>query len=156
MQTSGLCSGCEHKLESGELREVEVGLSHLLAKYREKLALERVEFTRAYDLGNIIFVFTSSNPGFLIGRGGKVISTLIKGQGKHIRVVRENSDLHALAEEILRPVKLLHVNSVFHDGSEVTKIVVSQKLSVKLPAKPVELEKLFANLSGKQVKIAFE
>lgn len=156
LQTSELCGGCSHKLKTGQMHEVEVTLSRLLAKYKEKLALEKVHFTRAFDCGNIIFLFTSSNPGFLIGRGGKVISTLIKEAGKHVRVVRESKDFHSLAEEILHPIKLLHVNSVFHEGKEVTKLIVSKKLFGKLPCKPPQLEKLLSALTGKQVKMGFE
>lgn len=156
LKTSELCSGCTHRLQSGKLREIEVALSRVMKKYEEKHSLEHVHFTRAYDCGNIAFLFTSTNPGFLIGKGGKVISSLIKEVGKHIRVVKESNDFHLLCEEILRPVKPLHATSVFHDGKEATKMVVEKKDFAKLPAKPAQLEKLLSELAGKPIKMAFE
>lgn len=156
LQTSELCGGCTHKLQMGKISELEVKLARAMTKHAKKLALDGVNFTRAYDCGNIIFLFTSTSPSQLIGRGGKVISHLIQEIGKHIRVIREDADFHAVVDEILRPVKPLHANSVFHNGKEVTKIVVAKSLAGKLPCKPAELEKLLTTLAGKPVKMAFE
>ncbi len=156
LQTRELCGGCSNKLKTGQMREAEVMLSRLLAKHKERMGLEKVQFTRAYDCGNIIYLFTSTSPALLIGRGGKAISTIIREAGKHIRIVKENNEFNILAEEILQPVKLLHVNSVFHDGKEVAKLVVPKNLFGKLPCKVPELEKLLSTLAGKQVKMAFE
>jgi len=156
LQTAELCGGCSSKLQKGALTQLEVDISRFLANHEKEFALQELEFTRAIDCGNIVFIFTKTGPGLLIGKGGRTISRLIKQLGKHVRVVRESTDLHALAEEILHPIKLVHVNKIFHEGKEKTKILIPRKLFPKLPARAQDLEKLIEKITGKSVQISAE
>ncbi len=156
LHTRDLCGGCLHKLETGAISQADVEVSRVLEKFREKLALEQVILTRAEDCGNILFLFTQTSPGLLIGRGGKTISVLIKESGKHIRVVQETTDFHKLVEEVLHPVKPKSVSGVFHDGKETTKITVPRFLNHKLPTTPEKLGQMLEKVLKKTVKIVLE
>ncbi len=144
--TSGLCSGCQRRLDKGEITLADVDVSRLLAQNKEKLSLEAVEVTRAFDCGNMIFLFTRSPPGHLIGRDGRTANYLKKELGKHVRVIQLAADKFKLVEEVIHPVKPLGINTVFRDGAQVEKIRISEDDSRKLPTAPDRLTDLFTRV----------
>jgi len=154
--TGTLCSGCQSKLADGSITELDVQVAQLLAKYREKYALQKVEFERTLDLGRMIVILTSSEVSHLVGKGGKIAQSLSKELGKHVRVVRSTADARTLLEQVLLPVKPIGVNTVFTPKGKQLKVRVSRKDIVRLPTDLESLNNALRSILGENTVLVFE
>lgn len=156
LQTRDLCSGCSLKLESGVLSSFEVDFSRTLHKLEEKLALEEVDLSHAFDCDNIAYVITRTPAGHLIGKGGRTVRTLRKEVGKHVRVIQFPCDRQRLAEEVLHPVKPLGFTTIFREGKNLLKVRVPKRGARDLPARLPLLNGVFSRLLGEQTIVVLE
>lgn len=155
--TGELCSGCQQRLEKGEITKTDVKLAEVLQKNRKRLALEDVDARRTLDLGKMLVILSDSEPGLLIGKGGKVVNALGKEFGRHIRIIPSNIEFKRFAEELLLPVKPLGINTLYtQKGQQECRVRIARK---DLPRLPADLESLKGALSwkcGKPVSLAAE
>jgi len=154
--TNSLCSGCRAKLADGRITEFDVQVAHLLSKYKEKFALQKVQFDRALDLGRMAVILTSSDVSHLVGKGGKTAQALSKELGKRVRIVHANADPRALLEEILLPVKPTGVNTVFTQKGKQLKVRIARKDVVHLPTDLDSINRVLHSLMGENTVLVFE
>ncbi|NYZ74704.1 hypothetical protein H0O03_00370 [Candidatus Micrarchaeota archaeon] len=154
--TNYLCSGCQAKLADGRITELDVQVAHLLSKYKEKFALQKVQFDRALDLGRMAIILTSSDVSHLVGRGGKTAQALSKELGKRVRVVHSTTDSRALLEQILLPVKPTGVNTVFTQKGKQLKVRISRNDVVHLPTDLDSINRVLHSLLGDNAVLVFE
>ena len=58
--------------------------------------------------------------------------------------------------DVIMPTKLLGINTVFHEGKEVTKVRIAKSEVVHLPIDIPTLEKALRSLIGHEVQLVFE
>ena len=156
IETNSLCQGCQQKLDSGELSEIDLTLSRVLYQHRADLPSgENVGFQKTMPLGDLLLVFTET-PAALIGRGGKIVNALGKEVNKKIKVIDVNSGAQEQFSEVLLPAKLLGVNQVFKGGETEYRIRVSRKDAMRLPVTLSELNTVAEKLFGKKATVVFE
>jgi len=141
-----LCQGCENKLESGEISQLDLDIAKVLFKLGEG----KLGFKKTIEMGDIVIIITEKEQiGKLIGKSGKIVRELSKTVGKKIRVVGENSDLRAVAKDILAPARVSGINIVYGtDGEEKFKIRVMKEDSRKLPGRLDTLNEIIKMLTG--------
>lgn len=149
-----LCQGCEDKLKSGEVTELELKISKIL--YR--LAEGKLGFKRAIDMGDVVIIITDRDQvGKLIGKGGKIVRTISRAIGKRVRVVGEDSDLKSIAEDVLAPARISGINIVYgKDGKEKFKIRVIKEDARRIPASLDVLNKIIKRLTGEETTIVVD
>ncbi|MDI9623489.1 MAG: KH domain-containing protein [Methanothermobacter sp.] len=149
-----LCQGCEDKLKSGEVTELELEISKVL--YR--LAEGKLGFKRAIDMGDVVIIITDRDQvGKLIGKGGKIVRTISRAIGKRVRVVGEDSDLKSVAEDVLAPARISGINIVYgKDGKEKFKIRVIKEDARRIPASLDVLNKIIKRLTGEETTIVVD
>ena len=149
-----LCQGCEAKLKSGEVSELELEISKVL--YR--LAEGKLGFKRAIDMGDVVIIITDRDQvGKLIGKGGKIVRTISRAIGKRVRVVGEDSDLKSVAEDVLAPARISGINIVYgKDGKEKFKIRVIKEDARRIPASLDVLNKIIKRLTGEETTIVVD
>ena len=149
-----LCQGCEDKLKSGEVTELELKISKIL--YR--LAEGKLGFKRAIDMGDVVIIITERDQvGKLIGKGGKIVRTISRAIGKRVRVVGEDSDLRSVAEDVLAPARISGINIVYgKDGKEKFKIRVIKEDARRIPASLDVLNKIIKRLTGEETTIVVD
>jgi len=141
-----LCQGCENKLESGEISQLDLDIAKVLFKLGEG----KLGFKKSIEMGDIVIIITEKEQiGKLIGKSGKIVRELSKTVGKKIRVVGENSYLRAVAKDILAPARVSGINIVYGtDGEEKFKIRVMKEDSRKLPGRLDTLNEIIKMLTG--------
>jgi transcription antitermination factor NusA-like protein len=141
-----LCQGCENKLESGEISQLDLDIAKVLFKLGEG----KLGFKKSIEMGDIVIIITEKEHiGKLIGKSGKIVRELSKTVGKKIRVVGENSDLRAVAKDILAPARVSGINIVYGtDGEEKFKIRLMKEDSRKLPGRLDTLNEIIKMLTG--------
>ena len=128
-----LCQGCENKLKSGEISQIDLDIAKVLFKLGEG----KLGFKKTIEVGDIVIIVTEKDQvGKLIGKNGKIVRELSRTVGKKIRVVGQDSDLKAISRDILAPARVSGINVVYGtDGEEKYKIRVMQEDSRKLPGR---------------------
>jgi transcription antitermination factor NusA-like protein len=157
IRNGAICPNCEPLHAAGKITKLDFEVASILAKINERYNISGAEFSRAVSFGPAVVIFTSGNPGLLIGRNGRVVSELSSALGKKVRVVKEGTDIKASIADIIAPAMLLGVNTIFRPGGIEGMKVRIQKSDTKVP--PVDAVTLCAAISrivGKEVEIVFE
>jgi transcription antitermination factor NusA-like protein len=156
MKSNVLCSGCDDKLKKGKISEMDVKISRLLYKLKDKYNLENADFTKAIDLGRVVLVLTNKDVGLLIGREGKVVAEISQAVGKKVRIAEMSGDIKKTIADVVAPAKILGINKVYKSGGYVYKVRFSRREIKQLPVDINTLEKALKSLLGSEVMIVFE
>jgi len=149
-----LCQGCENKLESGEISQIDLDIAKVLFK----LGDGKIGFKKTIVVGDIVIIITDKDQvGKLIGKNGKIVRELSRTVGKKIRVVGQDSDLKSVSKDILAPARVSGINIVYgKDGEEKYKIRVMQEDSRKLPGRLDVLNEIIELLTGEKTVLVVD
>jgi transcription antitermination factor NusA-like protein len=149
-----LCQGCENKLESGEISQIDLDIAKVLFK----LGDGKIGFKKTIEVGDIVIIVTDKDQvGKLIGKNGKIVRELSKTIGKKIRVVGQDADLKSVSKDILAPARVSGINIVYgKDGEEKYKIRVMQEDSRKLPGRLDILNEIIELLTGEKAVLVVD
>ena len=138
-----LCNGCQKKLESGEITDLDITVSHLLLKE----GIDSYRRLRETDNGVFIFADREIVPK-IIGYSGKTVKEFSKKLGKRVIVIEEDAELRERIEAVVRPSRVLAVNTVYKsDGSESLKLVLSE------PLRDPGLLALAGEIAGREIEV---
>lgn len=149
-----LCPGCENKLESGEISQIDLDIARVLFK----LGDGKLGFKKTIEVGDIVIIITEKDQvGKLIGKNGKIVRELSRTAGKKIRVVGQDSELKDVCTDILAPARVTGINIVYGtDGEEKYKIRVMQEDSRKLPGRLDVLNEIIELLTGEKTTVVVD
>lgn len=154
-----LCPGCQQKLDKGEVSELDVKIARALhkASVRNK-DIRDVTFERSIIINELaILVVGKEDMLVLTGKGGKVLKSLSNQIKMNIRVLGNLSDPRVVADDLIRPARLLGVNTVYAiDGTSKYKIRVAHEDAQKMPLSLEDLQALISRLTGQEVSVVFE
>ena len=156
MKSNVLCSGCDEKLKRGKISELDVKISRLLYKMKDRYNLENVDFTKAIDLGRVVLVLTNKDVGLLIGKEGKVVAEISQAVGKKVRIAEMSGDIKKTIADIVAPAKILGINKVYKKDGNLYKVRFSKREIKQLPVDINTLEKALQSLLESEVMMVFE
>ena len=154
LKSGMLCQGCENKLKSGEISQLDLDVAKLLFK----IGNGKIGFIKTIEIGEVVIIVTDKHQvGKLIGKGGKIVRAISKEVGKKVRVVGENSDLRSVARDILAPARISGINIVYEtDGQQKYKIRVLREDSRRIPTRLEVLNKIIKQLTNKETMIVLD
>lgn len=154
LKSGMLCQGCENKLKSGEISQLDLDIAKILYRVGDG----KIGFKRTVEIGDVLIIITQKDQvGKLIGKGGKIVREISKTAEKKVRVVGENSDLKAVATDILAPARISGINIVYGtDGEEKYKIRVRREDARRLPAKLDLLNNIIQELTGEKTLVVID
>jgi len=154
-----LCPGCQQKLDNGEVSELDVKISRGLykASLRTK-EIRNITFEKSMVVDRLaILIVGKDDVPVLMAKGGKVLKSISNQIKMKVRVLGNLSDPRTVANDIIRPARLLGVNTVFAvDGSTKYKIRIAKEDQEKLPIKIEDVQSLVNQLTGQEVSVVFE
>ncbi len=154
-----LCPGCQQKLDKGEVSELDVKIARALhkASARNK-EVKDVRFDKSIVIGDLAILLTDKKDvPVLMGKGGKVLKAISNQIKMNVRVLGDLKDPRSVADDLIRPARLLGVNTVFAvDGTKRYKIRIAKEDSQKVPLSLADLQALIARLTGQEVSVVFE
>jgi transcription antitermination factor NusA-like protein len=154
-----LCPGCQQKLDKGEVSELDVKIARALHKSSARnKEVREVTFDRSILVDSLaILIVDKKDVPVFVGKGGKLLKSLSNQLKINVRVLGDLKDPRVVADDLIKPARLLGVNKVFAiDGTEKYKIRIAQEDSQKMPLNLEELEKLINSLTGQEVSVVFE
>lgn len=154
LKSGMLCQGCENKLKTGEISQLDLDIAKILYRVGDG----KIGFKKTIEIGDVVIIITEKNQvGKLIGKGGKIVREISKTLERKIRVVGENSDLKAVATDILAPARISGINIVYgKDGEERYKIRVQREDARRLPAKLDLLNSIIQELTGEKTLVVID
>jgi len=154
LKSGMLCQGCENKLKSGEITQIDLDIAKLLYKVGDG----KIGFKKTIEIGDVVIIVTEKDQvGKLIGKGGKIVRAISKKIGKKVRVVGENSDLKSVSTDILAPARISGINIVYgKDGKEKYKIRVMREDARRIPAKLSLLNDIIQKLTNEETIIVVD
>ncbi|MBM4241286.1 MAG: transcription elongation factor NusA [Euryarchaeota archaeon] len=149
-----LCQGCERKIKTGEITQLDLDIAKLLYKIGDG----KIGFKKTIEIGDVVIIITDHDQvGKLIGKSGKIVRAISKKIKKKVRVVGEDSDLRSVAGDILAPARISGINIVYgKDGQEKYKIRVMREDSRKLPARLDVLNNIIKTLTNEETTIVLD
>ncbi len=150
-----LCRSCEDKVKGGSVSETEVKVAGLLLKLSEEKKIPKdVSLKRVLESPKmVVIVCGKGDTAKFIGAGGHTVKRLEKEISKRIMIVEESSDMKEFISNLVKPARVVSTSTVYKDGEEVMKVVVSkggQRISSD------DFNSLMNILYGKSAEIAGE
>ncbi|MGB9936678.1 MAG: KH domain-containing protein [Methanobacterium sp.] len=154
LKSGMLCQGCENKLKSGEITQLDLDIAKLLFK----LGDGKIGFKRTIEIGDVVIIVTDKDQvGKIIGKNGKIVRAISKKVGKKIRVIGEGSDFKEIARDLLAPARISGINIVYGmEDEEKYKIRVMREDSRRLPARLDLLNNIMSQLTDEKTVIVID
>ncbi|HML04375.1 MAG TPA: KH domain-containing protein [Methanobacterium sp.] len=154
LKSGMLCQGCENKLKSGEITQMDLDIAKLLFK----LGDGKIGFKKTIEIGDVVIIVTDKDQvGKIIGKSGKIVRAISKKVGKKIRVIGEGSDFKEIARDLLAPARISGINIVYGmDDEEKYKIRVMKEDSRRLPARLDVLNGIMNQLTDEKTVIVID
>lgn len=154
LKSGMLCQGCENKLKSGEITQMDLDIAKILYKLGEG----KIGFKKTIEIGDTVIIVTEKDQvGKLIGKSGKIVREISHSIGKKVRVVGENSDLRAVARDILAPARLSGINIVYgKEGQKKYKIRVMAEDSRRIPGRLDVLNSIIKELTSEETLVVID
>ncbi len=154
LKSGMLCQGCENKLKSGEITQMDLDIAKLLYKLGEG----KIGFKKTIEIGDTVIIVTDKEQvGKLIGKSGKIVREISRSIEKKVRVVGENSDLRSVARDILAPARLSGINIVYgKEGQKKYKIRVMAEDSRRIPGRLDVLNSIIRELTSEDTLVVVD
>jgi len=152
-KTDVLCEHCEKKMREGTISQFDVNFSKELYEKHGQLDIEYVSSFNAKDA---LVLFFKGDVGVIVGRGGRGALELGRKFGKRVKIINLNSDIKKVISDIIYPVNLLGLNTIFTADGEISKVRFSKRDLVKIPFDISSIEKILFKLLNKKIRIVFE
>ncbi len=156
LKSGMLCSGCNEKLETGRISDLDVTLSQQLFLLSQQYNISNtITFFHAFEeQGTAIMVVNEEDLGSIIGKGGKIIKQLQRNMGMKIRVVAHTTDSKRVIEDLLYPARVTGVNRLYLPGGEMRKkLRIHLKEKKKLPMNLKSVETIVLKMTNESVDI---
>ena len=154
LKSGMLCQGCENKLKSGEITQMDLDIAKLLYKLGEG----KIGFKKTIEIGDTVIIVTDKEQvGKLIGKSGKIVREISRSIEKKVRVVGEDSDLRSVARDILAPARLSGINIVYgKEGQKKYKIRVMAEDYRRIPGRLDVLNSIIKELTSEDTLVVVD
>lgn len=154
----GLCDDCKQKLEDGEISEIAVEISRFLHDLSDDIpTLKDIELKKIERATDAIVVITSKGDGpRVVGKNGEVVKKLAEEYDSSIRVVEDSGNVDEVIRNLLEPVEVQSINTVYKLEGTEKKVVVSKKDERRVPISTDEFRDIVKDLTGEDYGLSFE
>lgn len=151
-----LCRSCSEKVKNGAVSETEVKVAGLLLKLSEdKKMLNDVTLVKVGESPQmVVIVCGKGDAAKFIGAGGQTVKRVEKELGKRVMIVEEASDIKEFVTNLLKPVPVVSINTLYKNGEEMLKVVTSKKHRQRISSQ--YFNDVMKVLYGKDAEIADE
>lgn len=155
-----LCPKCEERLKRGRISQLDLKVIKLLSELeRSYPILQEVHFHRAAEVGETLAIMVDRRDiGKVVGLEGRIIRAVSEqAGGKKIKVLGYGGDDRQFLEELLSPLSILTINTVWlPDGSTETKAILQGRTPRHMPVDLEVAKQLAKEIQGLTLRVEFE
>lgn len=152
-----LCPKCEARLKSGEISQVDVDVSFMLAKLASSLPfLAKINLHKAYEVDGDFVLVLGRGEALSILSNREAVKKLESSLGRKVWLTEGDSDDRKFLEGLLYPARILTLNTVWlPDGSKQMKAIIPGR-SYRFPVDTEKVKKIVKETRGIELVIKFE
>jgi len=154
-----LCGNCQEKVDSGEVSPLDIKVARFLIGLEGRFPdLKNATFHRAFEADGVVIVMVGRGDlRRFLGPQGRILRLLQEELKADVRFVEESRNPQNIIRDLLRPVRILGVNTVWlPDDSFERKVRISARDRNRVPLSLEKLEKIVYELTGERVRIVFD
>jgi transcription antitermination factor NusA-like protein len=155
-----LCQKCQEKLNKGRVSQLDLKVIRLLTELEKNYpVLQEVRFRKAAEVGETLAIMVDRRDiGKVVGSEGRIIRALSeRAGGKKIKVLGFGSDNRQFLEELLSPLSVLTINTIWlPDGSTETKAILQGRTPRHMPVDIEVARQLAKEIQGLTLRVEFE
>ena len=118
--------------------------------------LSDVKIVKVIDAGLMVIVAGKGDGARLVGKSGVVVKDLAKKFGKSIRVLEEADDFKGFVENLISPVTVSGVNTLFSSGEEIKRVRIPENQKNRLNMTPETFSNVISDVFNKKAELIFE
>jgi transcription antitermination factor NusA-like protein len=152
-----LCAACQDRFDKGKVTQKEIDVSRFLFSLSDKVkSLSNVKIVKIMDSGTLIIISKRGDAAKLVGKNGFVVKALAKEFKKSIRVLEECDTLKNFATNLLSPVSLSGVNTLYTPEGEVYKFRISSSFRGRMNLTPESFTDIIQSMYHRKAELIFE
>ncbi len=150
-----LCPRCQKIVDSGAVKNFEIPLMRRLMDLEDSVKeLKEAVYRKASKSGKHVVIVVEGVGNYTVLE--KVSKRLSEEMGLLIKLVEWSNDRRKIIEQVVSPITLAAVNSVWlPDGSEVIVVIVPKKEQRLLGEKSRDYEAILSNILGAPTRIRY-
>ena len=160
MKSGILCSRCEERVKKGQITKLDLETIKLLLELEKRFPdIENVRFHKSSEIGKLLAIQLDQADVEKITSGEAPILRTISERlgGKKILVVGYGGDDRRFLENLLAPLSILTINTVWlPDGSTETKVILQGRLPRHMPVDLESSKRIAEELRSMTLRIEFE
>ncbi len=149
IKTGKMCLLCEAKKRKGLCSDLDLKILRAIYKIDSLILTRDIEYIKAIEIENKIYLLTKKQSGFFIGKNGKVIKQLENNFKKKFKIIAIDKPEKEVLEQILDPIQISSFSRVFKQDQ-------SQELRIRVKSKNQDFspkENLIQEILGLKVQI---
>ncbi len=154
-----ICGNCQEKISEGEVSEVDVKVARVLVNLEDLFpSIKDVTFKRVIETNGLIIVLVDKGDvRRILGSSRRILRELEKELNTKVRIVEESRNPQNILRDLIRPVRILGVNTIWlPDNSFEKKVRISARERENIPLTLQQLENAIYELTGERIRIAFD
>ncbi|MFW9985167.1 MAG: hypothetical protein ACFFDJ_01210 [Candidatus Odinarchaeota archaeon] len=154
-----ICSNCQEKISEGEVSEIDVKVARVLVNLEDLFpSIKDVTFKRVIETNGLIIVLVGKGDvRRIFGSSRRILRELEKELNTNVRIVEESRNPQNILRDLIRPVRILGVNTIWlPDDSFEKKVRISARERENIPLTLKQLENAIYELTGERIRIAFD
>ena len=157
LSSDSLCEACQNKLESGSITEKDIEVSRFLFTLSDKVkSLSDVRIVKIIDSECLIIISKIGDAAKLVGKNGFVVKALAKEFKKPIRVLEEADTLKDFVENLISPISVRGVNTLYTTEGEVYKFRIPSNYKGRLNITPESFTDIVSDIYNCRAELVFE
>lgn len=153
-----LCKSCQNKLDSGEIDELDIKISKILLELENKFPeLKDATFYKAMAIDDTIMILVKSGGRLSKSTWNRITLKIKDKLNKNVKVIEKAASIRQLAEQILSPIKVKSVNTLWlPDGTCENYIKISKSELIRLGMNKDIIEKVLSKFTKEVIRIVQE
>lgn len=154
-----VCGNCQEKISEGEISELDIKVAQVFVNLEDLFpSLKEVTFKRVFETNGLIVVLVGKGDvRRILGSGRRVLRQLEEELNAKVRLVEESRDPQKILRDLIRPVRILGINTIWLPDNSFERIVrISERERDKIPLTLEQLNNVIYEMTGDRIRIEFD
>jgi transcription antitermination factor NusA-like protein len=154
-----ICGNCQAKIDEGEITEIGVKVARALTDLEDLFpSIKNVTFKRVVQIDGVIIVLVAKGDvRRILGSSRRVLRQLEEELKAQVRIVEESRNPQDILRDLIRPVRILGVNTIWLPDNSFERIVrISERERERIPLTLKQLQNAIYEMTDERIRIVFD
>lgn len=154
-----ICGNCQEKINEGEITEIGVRVARVLTNLEDLFpSIKNVTFKRVVEIDGVtIVIVAKGDVRRILGSSRRVLRQLEEELKAQVRIVEESRNPQDILRDLIRPVRILGVNTIWLPDNSFERIVrISERERDRIPLSLAQLESAIYEMTNERIRMVFD